>query len=121
MAKSAAAPPGYNFPRISTPASAIMPVRANANGRPQHNGGAVCVTLGDRSYLDRRLHRFGEVVAGMDVVLKIVQGDVVTAVRSPGPQGAGLPCRGQRVQVMLDSARRVYRPSGKKKLAEADW
>lgn len=46
-----------------------------ANSGPHTNTCQYYITLADRSYLDGNYTVFGEVVAGMDVVNKIVQGD----------------------------------------------
>ena len=59
-----------------------------ANGGPNTNTCEYYITLGDRSYLDGNYTLFGEVVDGMDVVNKIVQGDTtftITIVRV-GPE-----------------------------------
>jgi len=59
-----------------------------ANGGPNTNTCEYYITLGDRSYLDGNYTLFGEVVDGMDVVNKIVQGDTtftVSIVRA-GPE-----------------------------------
>jgi cyclophilin family peptidyl-prolyl cis-trans isomerase/FKBP-type peptidyl-prolyl cis-trans isomerase len=56
-----------------------------ANAGPHTNTCQYYITLGDRSYLDGNYTLFGEVVEGMDVVNKIVQGDTtysVTIVRA---------------------------------------
>ena len=58
-----------------------------ANSGPHTNTCEYYITLGDRSYLDGNYTLFGEVVDGMDVVNKIVQGDTthsITIVRA-GP------------------------------------
>ncbi len=58
-----------------------------ANGGPNTNTCEYYITLGDRSYLDGNYTLFGEVVDGMDVMNKIVQGDTtfsITIVRA-GP------------------------------------
>ncbi len=58
-----------------------------ANSGPNTNTCQYYITLGDRSYLDGNYTLFGEVVDGMDIVNKIVQGDTtysVTIVRA-GP------------------------------------
>lgn len=52
-----------------------------ANGGPHTNSAQFYITLGDRSYLDGDYIVFGDVVAGMDVVRSIVQGDVIESVR----------------------------------------
>lgn len=51
-----------------------------ANGGPNTNTCEYYITLGDRSYLDGNYTLFGEVVEGMDVVNKIVQGDTTLSV-----------------------------------------
>ena len=56
-----------------------------ANDGPNTNTCEYYITLGDRSYLDGNYTLFGEVVDGMDVVNKIVQGDTthsITIVRA---------------------------------------
>ncbi|MBA4322585.1 MAG: hypothetical protein C0408_07180 [Odoribacter sp.] len=56
-----------------------------ANSGPHTNTCQYYITLGDRSYLDGNYTLFGEVVDGMDVVNKIVQGDTtfgITIVRA---------------------------------------
>jgi peptidylprolyl isomerase len=56
-----------------------------ANAGPHTNTCEYYITLGDRSYLDGNYTLFGEVVDGMDVVNKIVQGDTthsITIVRA---------------------------------------
>lgn len=52
-----------------------------ANRGPHTNGSQFYITLGDRSYLDGDYTVFGEVIAGMDVVLAIVQDDVINEVK----------------------------------------
>ena len=51
-----------------------------ANSGPNTNTCQFYITLGDRSYLDGNYTLFGEVVDGMDVVNKIVQGDTIYSV-----------------------------------------
>jgi cyclophilin family peptidyl-prolyl cis-trans isomerase len=76
--------PGYEFPN-----EIVLPDlnhgRAGmvnmANGGPHTNSSQWCITLGDRSYLDGDYTVFGSVVAGMDVVMSIVQGDEIKSVR----------------------------------------
>jgi cyclophilin family peptidyl-prolyl cis-trans isomerase len=52
-----------------------------ANGGPHTNGSQFYITLGDRSYLDGDYTVFGEVIQGMDVISKIIQGDVIKTIR----------------------------------------
>jgi peptidylprolyl isomerase len=51
-----------------------------ANSGPHTNTCQYYITLGDRSYLDGNYTLFGEVVEGMDVVNKIVQGDTTYSI-----------------------------------------
>jgi cyclophilin family peptidyl-prolyl cis-trans isomerase len=51
-----------------------------ANSGPHTNTCQYYITLGDRSYLDGNYTIFGEVVDGMDVVHKIVQGDTTKTI-----------------------------------------
>jgi carboxypeptidase Q len=51
-----------------------------ANSGPHTNTCQYYITLGDRSYLDGNYTLFGEVVDGMDVVNKIVQGDTTNSI-----------------------------------------
>jgi cyclophilin family peptidyl-prolyl cis-trans isomerase len=51
-----------------------------ANSGPHTNTCQYYITLGDRSYLDGNYTIFGEVVDGMEVVNKIVQGDTTYSV-----------------------------------------
>jgi peptidylprolyl isomerase len=76
--------PGYQFPNeIRLPE--LNHGRAGmvnmANDGPHTNDCQWCIMLGDRSYLDGNYTVFGHVVQGMDVVLKIVQGDEIKSVK----------------------------------------
>jgi cyclophilin family peptidyl-prolyl cis-trans isomerase len=51
-----------------------------ANGGPNTNTCEYYITLADRSYLDGNYTLFGEVVDGMDVVNKIIQGDTTNSI-----------------------------------------
>src|SRR5215469_17309445 len=75
--------PGYTFPneihaRLSHNHAGALNM---ANAGPNTNASQFCITLGDRSYLDGDYTVFGEVVQGLDVVIKIAQGDAVESVR----------------------------------------
>lgn len=75
--------PGYTFPneihaRLSHNHAGALNM---ANSGPGTNAAQWCITLGDRSYLDGDYTVFGEVVEGLDVVMRIVQGDAVESVR----------------------------------------
>jgi len=52
-----------------------------ANAGPGTNSSQFCITLGDRSYLNGDFIVFGEVVEGLDIVMKIVQGDAIESIR----------------------------------------
>src|ERR1019366_3486100 len=74
--------PGYTFPneihaRLSHNHAGALNM---ANGGPGTNASQFCIMLGDRSYLDGDFTVFGGVVEGLDVVMRIVQGDVVESV-----------------------------------------
>ncbi|MCK7476316.1 MAG: peptidylprolyl isomerase [Candidatus Moduliflexus flocculans] len=66
-----------------------------ANGGPHTNGSQWYITLGDRSYLDGDYTVFGSVVAGMDVVMAIVQDDDVRD-RPDRPRRRRRPARSGR-------------------------
>src|SRR5262249_28207739 len=75
--------PGYQFPneihaRLNHGRAGMLNM---ANGGPNTNGSQFCIALGDRSYLDGDFTVFGEVVDGMDVVMRIVQGDAIERIR----------------------------------------
>jgi peptidylprolyl isomerase len=75
--------PGYSFPnQIHASVSHDHAGALNqANGGPHTNGSQFTITLGDRSYLDWDYIVFGDVVAGLDVVMSVIQGDVLDSVR----------------------------------------
>lgn len=74
--------PGYEIPNEI--AAGLGHGRAGmlgmANSGPHTAGSQFYITLGDRSYLDGDYAVFGEVVSGLDVVERIVQGDVIKKV-----------------------------------------
>ncbi len=74
--------PGYEFPNeiysgLSHNKAGMLGM---ANAGPNTNGSQFYITLADRSYLDGNYTLFGQVVDGMDVVNKIVQGDTIKSV-----------------------------------------
>jgi peptidylprolyl isomerase len=75
--------PGYTLPNEIRPE--LDHGRAGmvgmANGGPHTATCQFYITLGDRSYLDGDYTVFGQVVAGMDVVEAVEQGDVIETVR----------------------------------------
>ena len=80
---------GYEIPNeISDLSHNIAGMMGMANSGPNTNTCEYYITLADRSYLDGNYTLFGEVIDGMDVVNKIVQGDTtysITIVRA-GPE-----------------------------------
>jgi peptidylprolyl isomerase len=118
--------PGYQFPnelnaRLSHNHAGALNM---ANGGPNTNGAQFCITLGDRSYLDGDFTVFGEVVQGMDVVMRIVQGDVVQSVRIArvGVQAQGFHPTTESFQALREEAlRRVAEHADKKRTAEREW
>jgi len=80
---------GYEIPNeISDLSHNKAGMLGMANDGPNTNTCEYYITLADRSYLDGNYTLFGEVVDGMDVVNKIVQGDTtvsITIVRA-GPE-----------------------------------
>jgi cyclophilin family peptidyl-prolyl cis-trans isomerase len=80
---------GYEIPNeISDLSHKKAGMIGMANSGPNTNTCEYYITLADRSYLDGNYTLFGEVVDGMDVVNKIVQGDTtlsITIVRA-GPE-----------------------------------
>ena len=118
--------PGYTFPneidaRLSHNHAGALNM---ANSGPNTNASQFCITLGDRSYLDGDFTVFGEVVEGMDVVMRIVQGDVVESVRIVriGAKAQAFHPTTESFQAMVLAARqRVAEHVEKKRVAERDW
>lgn len=72
---------GYEIPNEISDLSHNKPgMLGMANDGPNTNTCEYYITLADRSYLDGNYTLFGEVVDGMDVVNKIVQGDTTTSI-----------------------------------------
>src|SRR6266700_75601 len=95
-----------------------------ANGGPHTNSAQFCITLGDRSYLDGDFTVFGEVVRGLDVVMRIVQGDVVESVRivRVGSKAEAYHPSTESFRAMVtDAERRVAEHAEKKRAAEREW
>jgi cyclophilin family peptidyl-prolyl cis-trans isomerase len=118
--------PGYQFPNeIHASLSHNHAGALNmANSGPNTNASQWCITLGDRSYLDGDFTVFGEVVRGLDVVMKIVQGDVVESVRivRVGKRAEAYHPTTESFQAMVKEAeRRVAEHAEKKRAAEKDW
>ena len=118
--------PGYMFPneihaRLSHNHAGALNM---ANGGPNTNASQFCITLADRSYLDGDFTVFGEVVQGMDVVMKIVQGDVVESVRivRVGAKAQAFHPTTESFRAMVSAAEeRVKENVEKKRIAEQDW
>jgi len=74
--------PGYEIPNEIVPGlgHGRAGMLGMANSGPHTAGSQFYITLGDRSYLDGDYTVFGEVESGLDVVNRIVQGDVVKKV-----------------------------------------
>src|SRR5215475_3541222 len=118
--------PGYAFPneihaRLSHNHAGALNM---ANSGPGTNAAQWCITLGDRSYLDGDYTVFGDVVSGMDVVMRIVQGDVVESVRivRVGAKAEAFHPTTESFRAQLKEAeRRVAEHVEKKRRAEAEW
>lgn len=82
MPKAGQRGPGYTIPNEIVPGldHGRAGMLGMANSGPHTNSSQFYVTLGDRSYLDGNYTVFGHVVAGMDVVNTIVQGDAIERV-----------------------------------------
>lgn len=118
--------PGYTFPneihaRLSHNHAGALNM---ANGGPGTNASQFCIMLGDRRYLDGDFTVFGDTVEGLDVVMKIVQGDVVESVRilRVGSKAEAFHPTTESFHAMLQAAeQRVAEHAEKKRLAERDW
>ena len=118
--------PGYTFPneihaRLSHNHAGALNM---ANSGPHTNASQFCITLGDRSYLDGDFTVFGEVVEGLEVVMRIVQGDVVESVRIArvGAKAQAYHPTTESFRAMVRAAeQRVAEHQEKKRLAEQEW
>ncbi len=119
--------PGYAFPNeINAKRSHNHAGALNmANSGPNTNSSQFCVTLADRSYLDGNYSVFGEVVQGLDVVMRIVQGDVIQSVARilrMGNKAQAFRPTTESFQTMVRAAQqRVTEQAEKKRLAEQAW
>jgi len=118
--------PGYTFPNeIHAKLSHNHAGALNmANGGPGTNASQFCITLGDRSYLDGDFNVFGEVVEGLDVVMRIAQGDAIESVRIArvGPKAEAFHPTTESFRAMLRQAEaRVKEHAEKKRAAEREW
>lgn len=118
--------PGYSFPNeihagLSHDHAGALGM---ANAGPHTNAGQFYITLDDRSYLDGDYIVFGDVVDGMDVVMRIVQGDVVDSVRIVRVGAKAETFRPTTVSFqerVRAAARRVAMQAASKRRAEQEW
>jgi peptidylprolyl isomerase len=118
--------PGYTFPneihaRLSHNHAGALNM---ANSGPHTNAAQFCITLGDRSYLDGDFTVFGDVVEGLDVVMRIVQGDAVESVRilRVGAKAQAFHPTTESFQAQVRAAQaRVTEDEEKKRVAEREW
>jgi peptidylprolyl isomerase len=121
-----ASSPGYTFPneidaRLSHNHAGALNF---ANGGPGTNASQFCIMLGDRRYLDGDFTVFGDTVEGLDVVMRIVQGDVLESVRilRVGAKAEAYHPTTESFHALLDAAvQRAAVHVEKKRLAERDW
>src|SRR5215467_2204143 len=118
--------PGYQFPNeIHAKLSHNHAGALNmANAGPNTNSSQFCIMLGDRSYLDGNYTVFGDVVEGMDVVMRIVQGDIVESVRIVriGAKAQAFHPTTESFRAMVEAAKqRVADHIEKKRASERDW
>ena len=118
--------PGYTFPNeIHAKLSHNHAGALNmANGGPNTNAAQFCIMLGDRSYLDGDFTVFGEVVEGLDVVMRIARGDVVESVRIArvGAKAQSFHPTTESFRALVKEAeQRIAEHAEKKRLAEQDW
>lgn len=95
-----------------------------ANGGPHTNGSQFYITLADRSYLDGNYTLFGEVVEGMDVVNKILQGDTIKSVTVTRISKEALDFKPNTESFfnMVEKAKQKVIDDDKKKIeAENEW
>jgi cyclophilin family peptidyl-prolyl cis-trans isomerase len=118
--------PGYMFPneihaRLSHNHAGALNM---ANSGLNTNAAQFCITLGDRSYLDGDFNVFGEVVEGLDVVMRVQQGDIVERVRIEriGAKAEAYHPTTESFRAMVKAAeQRVAEHAEKKRVAEAEW
>jgi cyclophilin family peptidyl-prolyl cis-trans isomerase len=118
--------PGYRFPneihaRLNHNRAGMMNM---ANAGANTNASQFCFMLGDRSYLNGDYSVFGEVVEGLDVVMKIAQGDTIESVRivRAGAKAREFRPTTESFRAMLKAAEAAVADHEKrKKAAEEDW
>jgi len=118
--------PGYTFPneihaRLSHNHAGALNM---ANGGPNTNAAQFCIMLGDRSYLDGDYNVFGDVVEGLEVVMRIARGDSIESVRivRVGEKAQAFHPTTESFQAMVRAAeQRVAENAEKKRIAEREW
>jgi peptidylprolyl isomerase len=118
--------PGYRFPneihaRLNHNRAGMLNM---ANSGPGTNASQFCITLGDRSYLNGDFNVFGEVVDGLDVVMKIAQGDTVETIRivRAGEKAQAFHSNTESFRAMVKAAEAAAAEHEKRKnAAEEDW
>jgi cyclophilin family peptidyl-prolyl cis-trans isomerase len=118
--------PGYTFPneihaRLSHNHAGSLNM---ANGGPNTSAAQWCIMLGDRSYLDGDYNVFGDVVEGLDVVMRIEKGDVVESIRivRVGAKAQAFHPTTDSFRAMVDAAqKRVAENAEQKRVAEREW
>ncbi len=118
--------PGYMFPNeIYAGLSHNHAGALNmANSGPNTNSSQFCIMLGDRSYLDGNFTVFGDTVQGLDVVMKIAQGDVVESVRivRVGAKAQAFHPTTESFRAMVSAAEELVKENvEKKRVAEQEW
>jgi len=95
-----------------------------ANGGPNTNASQFCIMLGDRSYLDGDFSVFGDVVEGLDVVMRIAKGDGIESVRivRVGAKAQAFHPTTESFRAAVNAAQqRVAEHREKKRVAESEW
>jgi peptidylprolyl isomerase len=117
---------GYTFPneihaRLNHGRAGMLNM---ANAGPHTNSSQFCFMLGDRSYLDGDYTVFGELVDGLDVVMRVAQGDAIERIRIVrlGPKARMFrPTTESFREMVREAEKRVAQHVGKKLAAERDW
>ena len=118
--------PGYQFPNeihamLNHNRAGMLNM---ANGGPNTNSSQFCITLGDRSYLNGDFTVFGQVIDGLDVVMKIAQGDSIESIRivRVGEKARAFHPTTESFRALAKAAEAsVADHEKRKKAAEEDW
>jgi peptidylprolyl isomerase len=118
--------PGYQFPNeihalLNHNRAGMLNM---ANSGPNTSASQFCITLGDRSYLNGDYNVFGEVVEGLEVVMKIVQGDKVESIRilRVGAKAQAFHPTTELFRAMVKAAEAAaVEHEKRKKAAEEEW